>query len=66
MTSSETAQFIKDRALTLRYEGSHFRTTTEVALAWLRNASAWAQTHGHRHLSINLSHQMREMREALQ
>ena len=66
MSTSETAQFIRDRALSLHYEGTHFRATADVALAWFRQASAWAKWHGHGQLVAHLSVQTREIREALQ
>lgn len=66
MTINETAQFIHDRALSLRYEGTHFRATAEVTLTWLLHASAWAKRNSHMRLAAHLSDQMREIREVLQ
>ena len=63
MTTSETAQFIKDRALSLRYEASRFPTAANMAAAWLRRAATWAQGNGHRKLALDLSRQARGKQE---
>ena len=46
MTTTETAQCIRDRSLSLRYEAKRFPTVRNSALAWLRLAAAWAKAHG--------------------
>lgn len=61
MTTCETAQFIQDRALSLRYEGIHFHTTKSTALAWLENAFTWARRHGHTQLAATLNARTREI-----
>lgn len=67
MSTSETAQFIRDRALSLHYEGTHFRATADVALAWVSPSLRLGETgHGHGQLVAHLSVQTREIREALQ
>ncbi|EGW50072.1 hypothetical protein HMPREF1022_02894 [Desulfovibrio sp. 6_1_46AFAA] len=54
MTISETAQFIQDRALTLCYEGTHFRATAPATMAWLERAAIWAWHHDDEQLAAHL------------
>lgn len=61
MTTSETAQFIQDRALSLYYEGTRFHATKSTVLAWLENAFVWAQRHGHTQLATTLKARTREI-----
>lgn len=63
MTTSETAQFIQDKALSLRYEARQFPQTTPVAVAWLERAADWALRHGFLELADSLCRQAREMLE---
>ena len=61
MTINETALFIQDKALSLRYEAQKFRQTTPVAVAWLERAAAWALRHGFQELAGNLCRQIGQM-----
>lgn len=64
MTISETAQFIQDRALSLRYEGAHFRTTAPATMAWLARAAIWAWHHGHDQLAAHLCVRIAQVQSA--
>ncbi len=63
MTASETAQFIQDKALSLRYEARQFPQTASVIRAWLERAADWALRHGFQELADSLCRQAREMLE---
>ena len=44
--AAQAAQAIKDRAITLRYEGRQFPRTAKTAANWLIRAAEWARRHG--------------------
>lgn len=50
-----TAQFIKDRALSLSYEARRYPKTAKMAAAWLTAARAWADRNGLPDLSVELA-----------
>lgn len=50
----DTAQAIKDRALTLYYEGRKFPRTAKMAASWMINAAEWARRHGDFDLAAHL------------
>lgn len=54
MHATETAYFIKDRALSLTYEAIQFPATSGVALAWLHRAMAKAQKFGMKDLADDI------------
>ncbi|MDR2893032.1 MAG: hypothetical protein LBV80_08115 [Deltaproteobacteria bacterium] len=52
---TETANFIRDRALVLPYEVARFPHTTTVATAWIRRAAVWANKNNQKGL-LNYLH----------
>ena len=52
--ATDTAQAIKDRALTLNYEGRKFPRTAKMAANWLIRAAEWARLHGDFDLAAQL------------
>lgn len=64
MISDEYAQFIQARALSLQYEGTHFRATAAMALAWLERAAMWARCHGHEQLAAHLHVRIAQVQSA--
>ena len=55
--TAQAAQVIKDRALTLRYEGRQFPRTAKTAANWLIRAAEWARLHGDFDLAAQLDAQ---------
>ena len=52
--AAQAAQAIKDRAVTLRYEGRQFPRTAKTAANWLIRAAEWARLHGDFDLAAQL------------
>ena len=61
MTTNETALFIQDKALSLRYEAQKFRQTTPGSGGWLERAADWALRNGFQELAASLCRQIGQM-----